>query len=249
MKVILILLFIQFSVLANHKSLCKEDNRKLSFDSKIARIRSSAKSMHPCTATLISESCLITAGHCYEDGQETGLIEFDVPLSDSDTGKLMPSLAENSFSLKKIFGRKNAHHGKDWMVFSVNPNEVTGLNPGQERGFYELETESVTKLSMLTITGYGLTASDEKRNVQQSSHGDLLATDQKKKTIQHKVDTTAGNSGSAIIENLTNRIIGIHTHGGCRKINTETWQGNIGTLIVGNIELIDAIKKCINNKD
>jgi V8-like Glu-specific endopeptidase len=245
MKALFLFIILQFSVQANHnKSLCDYDQRTPSFDSKVGRIRASQTSSHPCTATLIGENCLITAGHCQAD-DESWIVEFDVPASDDKTGKMNPSSMENLFHSKTVYGRKNAHHGKDWMVFSVKKNVVTGNYPGQERGFYEVADTAPFPFATLSITGYGLSIHNERRNAQQSSTGRLVSVQNNRQVIQHRVDTSAGNSGSSIIELSSGKIVGIHSHGGCRQINFNIWQGNVGTLIPGNEELNNAIHSCL----
>lgn len=245
MKALFLFIILQFTVSAFHnKSICDYDQRTASFDSKVGRIRASQSSSHPCTATLIGENCLITAGHCQAD-DESWIVEFDVPSSDDATGKMKPSSIENVFHSKTLYGRMNAHHGKDWMVFSVKKNSITGNYPGQERGFYEIAQHTPFPFATLSITGYGLSIHKEKRNAQQSSTGGLVSVQSNRQVIQHRIDTSAGNSGSAIVDLSSGKIVGIHTHGGCRQINYNFWQGNVGTLIPGNTELQKSIHACL----
>jgi V8-like Glu-specific endopeptidase len=230
-----------------HKSLCQNDERLPSFDQKVARTRASLKSSSPCTATLISNNCFITAGHC-QDNMNSWIVEFDTPMSDSSSGKMRPSIPENTFELKSVYGRLNAHHGRDWMVFSVSRNYITHNYPGEERGYYQISYSAPKRDSELSITGYGLSIHKERRNAQQQSSGKLLFTHNKRFIIHHLVDTSAGNSGSSIVETESNKIIGVHSHGGCRQYNGEFKQGNQGTLIAGNEDFISAIKTCMEKE-
>ena len=53
-----------------------------------------------------------------------------------------------------------------------------------------------------------------------------------------------GNSGSSIILELTQEIIGIHTHGGCTSFGGT----NQGTLINEHKKLVAAIKACLDTE-
>ena len=65
--------------------------------------------------------------------------------------------------------------------------------------------------------------------------------------LKHNVDTKTGNSGSAIILEETEEIIGIHSHGGCST--SEGAEGNGGTAISKNQALAQAIKECLQWED
>ncbi|EQC49853.1 serine protease [Bacteriovorax sp. DB6_IX] len=248
MKSLFILSLLNSLTNSQTKTICQLDERQISYNEKVARTRASLLSSSPCSASLIGKNCLISAGHC-QDGLQDWITEFDTPLSDMLSGKMNPSLPENIFNLKKVYGRKNAFHGKDWLVFSVKRNEITGNFPGEERGHYEILKTLPLPKSLLRITGYGLSSDKEKRNTQQSSTGELLSIHSKRNIIHHKVDTTAGNSGSSIIDVNSGKILGVHTHGGCRQHGGQIIQGNQGTVIFGNSEFEMAIKNCLENED
>ena len=59
--------------------------------------------------------------------------------------------------------------------------------------------------------------------------------------ILHRVDTQGGNSGSSIINESTQKIVGIHTHGGCFTMGGT----NIGTLLANHDKAQEAIKSCL----
>ena len=62
-------------------------------------------------------------------------------------------------------------------------------------------------------------------------------------TFSYKVDTEGGNSGSAVVNEATQEIIGIHNAGGCS--GDAGMNGNRGTKIAGNAALTQAIRQCM----
>jgi hypothetical protein len=105
----------------------------------------------------------------------------------------------------------NVGVGNDWGVIEAYPNSVTNLLPIQAQGTYwpleqNLEPDSIR------ITGCG-TATGERNQVQQTHVGPNAGSSGT--TMRYRTDTTGGNSGSPVIDALTNNAVGVHTHGGC----------------------------------
>lgn len=219
---------------AGLRSICLEDDRELSNDKRIGRImRENGTS--GCTATLISEKCAITAGHC---GRHTDYMEFDVPLS-SDEGVINSALPENKFKITKILDYENLSHGNDWMVFTLGRNSISNEYPGTRRGYYEIKSSIPQAGDFISVSGYGNDSEKFKNYCQQRSWGTLIElTDNSK--IYHNADTTSGSSGSAIIDYRSGKIIGIHTDGGCN------YGGNRGTYIKSTKRLRSAIEECLS---
>ena len=60
--------------------------------------------------------------------------------------------------------------GKDWAVFKLKPNSVTGLMPGEAQGHYQLYNGDVKTGEIIRITGYGRDTNDTDRNFSQQTH-------------------------------------------------------------------------------
>jgi V8-like Glu-specific endopeptidase len=163
-----------------------------------------------CTAWIIPNGKFATAGHCL-DGSGAAVVEFNVPLSLPD-GTLQHPGPEDQYSVNvstKIF--TNGGIGNDWGVFEVYPNSVTGLMPKQAQNAYWPLVQDLGPDS-IRITGYGV--DDGTANQTQQTHIGPNAGSSGT-TMRYVTDTEGGNSGSPVIDGLTNSAVGVHTHGGC----------------------------------
>ncbi|WP_127717181.1 serine protease [Halobacteriovorax sp. HLS] len=240
-SILFLIVFISLNSQASDKSICGDsDDRTLSNDRKIARA-SSLNRLAGCTVTMIGRSCAVSAGHCVDALEKAS---FNVP--DSDETGLKESIKEDIYLRSKDYLRyKNNGVGNDWAVIKLLPNKVTGKYPGDVQGYYSVALEAPIRLGdKVTITGYGLDQNDPNLSFsQQTNSGSIKKIGRwlKPSAIEHLVDTMGGNSGSSIISNSTNKIIGIHTHGGC-----DSKGSNQGTLISKNKVFKDAIKSCLD---
>lgn len=235
--------FILLSAHANDfsESLCGKDNRQFSYDQKVARVVESLDKYTGCSATMIGTDCAISAGHCIKI---LNFLEFNIP--HPRTGELGSHAApEDTYTINKssiVFLDKGM--GKDWAVFKVNPNAITGKLAGEVYGSYEISYKKPRRREMLSITGHGMVRNDrETSGLQRVAKGKLKGFSILfKNSFTYKVDTEPGNSGSAVISEKTGKIVGIHTNGGC----SETGGENRGTIIAKNKDLIKAIKSCLS---
>lgn len=235
-------ILLSLSLYSQTKSICGSvDSRTPSKDPAVGRLITHLQGRDACTGTLISKSCAITAGHClaYQ------VMEFNTPLSKK--GWLVHSVAEDVYRRAQVFGRDELMPGRDWLVFSLEANEVTGKFPGEVQGFYPISYDRPI-LSTVKVTGHGMDNDSELTYAQQVAEGELLAINEGETLLEHRVDTYGGNSGSAIIDILSNSIIGIHTHGECVDSDSFPHSSNMGTMIYQNKELISAIEKCLETE-
>ena len=173
-----------------------------------------------CTAWIIPNGKFVSAGHCL-DGSGSTVVEFNVPLS-LPNGTLQHPGPEDQYSVNvstKIF--TNGGVGNDWGVFEVYPNSVTGLMPKQAQNAYWPLVQDLGPDS-IRITGYGV--DDGTANQTQQTHIGPNAGSSGT-TMRYVTDTEGGNSGSPVIDGLTNNAVGVHTHGGC----TSSGGNNNGT--------------------
>lgn len=163
-----------------------------------------------CTAWIIPNGKFGTAGHCL-DGSGADVVEFNVPPS-LPNGTLQHPGPQDQYSVNvatKIFS--NSGIGNDWGVFEVYPNSVTGLMPKQAQNAYWPLVQDLGPDS-IRITGYGVDVGTANQT-QQTHIGPNAGSSGT--TMRYVTDTEGGNSGSPVIDGLTNVAVGVHTHGGC----------------------------------
>lgn len=226
------------STYAVEKTQCgMTDERVLSYDLPIGRMLKKKNSSGGCTGTLISKSCIVSAGHCNE---HANVIEFNTEASVG--GKIVHPGLESIYFKSSIIDYQNVGAGYDWMVFRVHPNQITGEYAGDVQGTYEFSFQKPVAPLDLVITGYGRDKESDRNLAQQVGHGELIATSRTR--IEHNVDTQGGNSGAVIVAKESNKIIGIHTHGGCSAYGGNN-TSNKGTMLAGQKKFQEAIKNCL----
>lgn len=239
-------LFISLSItsFANEKSLCGDQDQRLRSDlAPVARVRR-PENKGGCTLTMIGKSCAVSAGHCLNSLVQA---EFNVP--DSEDGFSVSPKPEDIYwvdptSIKSDVrprGRGTSRPlGRDWAVMKLLPNSLTGKYAGEVQGFLELELHKLPVGSNIQITGHG-SSKDPFLSFTQQTHTGKVTEVNRRRVVFHRADTTPGNSGSALISEKTQKIVGIHTHGGCSHQSTH----NSGTLLLGNTAFENAISECL----
>lgn len=215
---------------------CGTDSRVPSEMKPIGRIIGNHSGYKRCTGTLISPSCMITAGHCVNP-DSFDLVEFNT-INHSE---------EDRYFIEKLIEKSN-YVSRDWAVFKLRKNDLTGKRAGEVQGIYSIDSKS-NPLSFigqtLRISGYGDSEIENLNGTQQTAIGSLKQIS-RFQSILYDVDTDSGDSGSAIIVEATGMIIGIHTNGGCTMSDDGL---NEGTAIASNRKLIRAIEKCIASEN
>ena len=228
-------LFVNICAFAQEGSdaICDADDRVASVDPAVGRIiftYSPYVEQNLCaTGFIIANGKIVTAGHVIAELiQEGDWLEFNVKPS-LPNGQLQYSDPEdkymidmNSFSWQ-YEGSGSGGYGKDWAVFSVFPNQITGLTPIEAQQSYKISKKTYTPGSIIRITGYG--KDDGTYNhLQQTATGSYEGYGPQSNFFKYKTDTESGNSGSPIIEESTGFVIGVHCQGLC-----DTYQYNGGT--------------------
>ncbi len=244
------------------RTLCGADDRAPATDARVGRLF-----LGGCTAWLVSNGRLLTAGHCADSDPDgagpmlpdgtldlAGVVEFNVPASQANGNTVAANPNDqypiNTDSVVWRFDGEGQGLGKDWAVFTVNPNANTGLTPFQAQGaFFRMTNENPVTNSVIRITGMGSdstpTGSTGGGNAQnftnQTSFGPYVAESSAGNDIWHSyvVDSTGGNSGSPIIWEGLDFTVGIHTNGGC---NADGSGANNGTSFE-----VDALEAAIDN--
>lgn len=212
---------------AGADSICDgSDDRELSNDPRVARGWSAGGSAN-CTAWIIDDcmKCVLAAGHC-------GFVQvhFNNPLSTAGGSPVMPhpdhQYAIDSASVQ----RENAGVGRDWYYAGAFANPNTGLKPFEAQGeaFRLATTLPPADGRDFRVTGHGITSApvDPRWNRAQKTHaGEFVEVSGT--ALRYRPDTTSGNSGSPVIDEVTGQAVAVHTHGGC----TSTGGSNAGTAV------------------
>jgi len=228
-----------FRAAAVIKSLCGPDDRVASADNRVGRTSVG------CTAWLISNGAVLSAGHCVPSG---ATFMFNVPASDAD-GTINNSAPDDQYPIvpgSEMFvwdqngTPANAGDDIDYVIFRLNPDNQ-GRRAHDRLGFYRVTTAIPANGATMRITGYGTdntpVGSTGNRNAQnqtlQTSTGGFagqqdLGVNGTGRILRHfyAVDTTGGNSGSPILWEANGFTIGVHTSAGC---NNDGSGANSGT--------------------
>ena len=186
-----------------------------------------------CTAWMINDAnhCFLSAGHCTEAGK--GLVEFMVPMS-ADDGTLVHPPPIHQYIVDQASMQTQYAGTADWRYFGVFMNGESGLHPleAYKGDYYRLRvSEPVSTSNLLRITGYGENESfpPSHRRVLKTATGSFRSTTSG--TVSYRVDTTNGNSGSAVFDEATGVAIGIHTLGGCQIGSSNSANSGVNILL------------------
>jgi len=211
-------------------TLCGSDSRVASTDNRVGRIAG-------CTAWLVSNGGVLTAGHC---GPVSGVFEVNVPAS-SASGVPVASAPEDQYPIDTSHSTSvDNGKGDDYTVFDLLPNSTTGTRAHIRFGFFRMTRENPLAADTIRVTGFGVDSTPagptanccarddmgnctnpncnaQSRTLQTATGPYVGETVNSATNIFHsyKVDTEPANSGSPIIWNANGFTIGIHTHGGC----------------------------------
>lgn len=193
-------------------TICGNDDRVVSSDPRAARFSSSPTSSGGCTIWLAgSDSCALSAGHCFSSGS-LQWAEFNVPPSTSSGANQHPPIQDQYPVDMSTIQYTNGGTGNDFGACLLLANNL-GQMPAANQGHYTLGFFVPSIGDPIRITGYG-TDSGVANQVQQTNVGPFAANPTPTH-LGYTTDTTGGNSGSPVIDETSGQAIGIHTHGGC----------------------------------
>lgn len=179
-----------------------------------------------CTASMYNPAgCFVTAGHCMGFAF---VMEFQVPLSNPD-GSLQHPGPQDQYPVQgSSVAFVNGGVGMDWGYFTCSANTETGLTAIEAQGEFRPIADILPAAFPveIEIVGYGVSETGYLSQAQKRGIGPLTNISTGFGSLEpawfHRVDTTGGNSGSAMLRN--GEIIGIVSH-------CTTNCPNIGTLI------------------
>lgn len=244
--------------------VCTEvDDRRPSDFAPVARLLA-GDPRHPdqmsgCSGFIIDtpagpDKCHLSAGHCFVPGvhawQRTTIVQFDVPPSLPNCFMVHPPPAKQ-FAVRS-FEAVNDGVGHDWAVFTCYPNATTGLTTFEEQGAAMSMASVLPPVGTdLRVTGYGIDGGGREpttececdpgagtgtaNQTQQTAIGPLTGVTED--TLDYRVSTCTGNSGSPVVVVGTGLVVAIHTAGGCPAAS------NQGTAIT-QPRLESAIRSC-----
>ena len=218
------------------KSICGTDDRTPSSVPEVGRLIGKMTDNGGCTVTMIGKTCAISAGHCKST---FGFAEFNTP--ESRRGNIQHPEPEDIYEIDKAsVVSEYTGLGNDWAVMRIKKNSITKRFPGAVQGNYTVAFETPVPGEVVRITGYGLDRREPTRNLAQQTHtGEVTRLNGS--VMYHVADTMGGNSGSSIIREADQKIVAIHTNGGCYSRGGS----NAATVISENEELAKAIRACL----
>ena len=176
-----------------------------------------------CTAWIIPNGKIVSAGHCLDNGGNVNVLEFNVPLS-LPNGTIQHPGPEDQYpadASSRVY--TDGGVGNDWGVFEVFPNTITGLMPREAQNAYFTLVQDLDPDS-IRITGYGVDGPppgygngprDSTNQTQQTQSGPNDGSSGT--TMRYVTDTQGGNSGSPVIDETSGFALGVHTHGYCNS--------------------------------
>ncbi|MEE3077944.1 MAG: trypsin-like serine protease [Bdellovibrionota bacterium] len=248
-KLLLCVLVVSSMSHASEKSICGDkDDRSFSNIRPVGRAIGILMGRGFCTLTMISKTCAISAGHCYEALE---FVDFNSPASIDGVPQF--SGEQDFYEVDRLSIKHNyTGIGDDWAVVRIKKNAKTGLYPGEVQGHMEISYDGYKSGDIIRVSGYGSSEDRSANLAQQTDIGSILSTSfdsffttNANAAMTHNADTMGGASGAAIVNEATGKIIGIHTNGGCTSISGS---GNAGVIIGQNYALRNAIKSCLDTE-
>jgi hypothetical protein len=220
---------------------CEEDDRVASTDARVGRLSivNGGVTSPFCTAWLIPNGAVLTAGHCMDcdskdadgvcqrNGQldwlgQTVVLEFNVPASNGG-GVPQPAPANDIYPVllntaRWSFPGGDARIGRDWGIFAIGPNANTGLSAHATRGFIRLTNRNPPGDATIRVTGYGTDGGAANQTLQTAT-GDYDGEDDNDGALYHEYTTysSAGTSGGPALWEGNDFAIGINSQGGCQQ--------------------------------
>jgi hypothetical protein len=234
------------------ETLCGADSRGPSSDNRVGRLFFGG-----CTAWRATNGAFVTAGHCVDFDPDSfgallpdgvldlnGVVEFNVPLSTTGGATVFASpndqYAVNVSTVQWRFDGEGQGLGKDWAVFGVFANSNTGLLPHQAYGLpFRVSDASTVGGATIRITGFGVDSTppgasggqNAQTMTNQTATGPFVGTSNGNTAAdifhEYETDTMGANSGSPILLDAVNLVLGVHTNGGCVPGSA----GNAGTAL------------------
>ncbi|MCH9690550.1 MAG: trypsin-like peptidase domain-containing protein [Gammaproteobacteria bacterium] len=193
---------------SSHSQCGSTDDRIASNNPAVGRLNAG------CTAWLIDNDKVVTAGHCLGGYDGSEILEFNVPMSSSNGSIRYADPKDQYRVIASSIVSIAAGVGNDWGVFEIRPNSQTGRTAHEAQGRTFRISRNHTAAN-IRITGHG--SDSGSANLTQQTHVGPLVNDSGTR-VRYQTDTTGGNSGSPVIDDSTNSAIGVHTHGGCSSI-------------------------------
>ena len=200
------------------RSLCDvvDTRTPVGDDPRLARLAPSL-----CTAFLIGEREMISAGHCFVVPPGSPMVaQFGCPPLTA-SGRVIhpePSMQHPVDPASLVFS--GGARGEDWAVLGVYDSD--GLSPLRRAGArfsIAPDASALPAEGTVRIVGFGRLGPVSSAAAINESFGPLITTGL---ITGYRADTVSGHSGAPVIDTRTGRVVALHTHGGCFDFGLNT---------------------------
>jgi V8-like Glu-specific endopeptidase len=180
------------------------------------------------SGTMISADLMLTCGHLFD--VPTG---WTVPRQNGTTTPISPTEIATNMHVNfnyQVDGAGALRAEQQFPITQLLEFRLGGLDmaicriggaPGSTFGWTEVSAANAAVGDMLAIIGHPL---GNPKRIEAGPATTVTAT----RISYNDIDTLGGNSGSGILHDLTGRLVGVHTNGGCNPQGTGS---NFGTSI------------------
>lgn len=167
-----------------------------------------------CSGGLISNDLFLTAGHCVNSTiqahhKQTGSVhisfDYQYPYAGQFNGQGYGQIHEHVYPVVTLV-EHGSIHGTDYAIYRLgtNPNEQL---PGERYGYFNL-TDRLPQVGDALVMAH-----HPKGQPKKISHGWAVSRPDNTGVFSHNMDSQGGSSGSPVVDDRTNALIGVHIAG------------------------------------
>lgn len=194
-----------------------------------------------CTATMISDHCALSAGHCVTEQ----MVMHFLPPDSYPSGERRDAKLENQFRVDtERVEFENSGISEDWAVFWVYPHQLTGRSAGEQQGVVPLNQSLPRRGRDLIAYAHGIDErAPTKNRIQQLSTGQRSRSPFSPfpRALNHNLNLPSGASGALVLDPSSKVGVAIHSH------YSEEMRIGYATRL-SHQPLARAISRCLNRE-